>query len=175
MREFLIKTERVGFSVWRNDDIELAKSLWGEPEVTHYLCVTGAFTEKDIQERLKLEICNYQKFNIQYYPIFDLRDYTLIGCCGLKPFEGELDILEIGVHLRKEYWGQGFAVEAIKAIIEYSFLVLHVKELRAGHHPLNIASKKTLLKLGFQYAEDCYYEPTGLDHPLYALVNSEGE
>lgn len=173
MREFFIKTERIGFSVWTSDDIELARLLWGELEVTHFICASGSFSEKEIQKRLNLEIHNYEKYHFQYYPIFDSETHELIGCCGLKPFEDKQVILEIGVHLRKAYWGQGYAFEAMKTIIEYGFAVLHAKELRAGHHPLNIGSKKTLLKLGFQYVEDSYYEPTGLEHPLYTLVNSD--
>lgn len=43
------------------------------------------------------------------------------------------------------------------------------KEL--GHHPENEASRKILTKLGFKYLEKKYYEPTGLYHPSYELIN----
>ena len=29
MREYFMKTERLGFSAWEKDDLELAKLLWG--------------------------------------------------------------------------------------------------------------------------------------------------
>lgn len=33
-REFFLKTDRIGFSKWIQNDIELAELLWGNPEVT---------------------------------------------------------------------------------------------------------------------------------------------
>ena len=57
------------------------------------------------------------------------------------------------------------------AIIDYAFTVLKAKKLFAGHNPNNIASQKVLSKLGFSYVRDEFYEPTGLFHPSYELVN----
>lgn len=168
MRNYFIKTSRIGFGVWKKEDIELAKSLWGNPDVSHFICAKGVFSEQEIENRLKLEIENYEKYKIQYFPIFDLETSNLIGCCGLRPCEEE-NVFEIGFHLKKEYWHQGLAFEAAKQIIQYAFNDLKVKELRAGHHPENKGSKKLLLKLGFEYIEDCFYPPTGLKHPSYAM------
>ena len=42
-------------------------------------------------------------------------------------------------------------------------------KLFVGHHPHNAASQKVLLKLGFQYLSDRFYEPTGLYHPSYEM------
>ena len=49
MRDYFMKTERIGFSVWTGSDIDLAKRLWGNPEVTKYICAAGRFTEKRSQ------------------------------------------------------------------------------------------------------------------------------
>lgn len=35
-RDFFIRTNRVGFSEWRKDDIELAEILLGDPDVTKF-------------------------------------------------------------------------------------------------------------------------------------------
>lgn len=169
MRTYFFKTKRIGFSIWTSHDTNLASLLWGDPEVTHFICAKGIFTQEEIQSRLNLEIENYKNYKIQYFPIFDLSTSNLIGCCGLRPYEDKKDVYEIGFHLRKEYWHQGFAFEAATAMIDYAFSELNAKKLRAGHHPSNIASKKLLGKLGFQYIKDCYYEPTGLYHPSYVL------
>lgn len=95
----------------------------------------------------------------------------LIGCCGMRPFKSEIYSYEIGFHLRKKYWGLGYASEAAKAVIDYSFTAFKADRLYAGHHPLNEASEKLLTKLGFQYIGKNFYEPTGLYHPSYELVN----
>ncbi|MBE6012166.1 MAG: GNAT family N-acetyltransferase [Lachnospiraceae bacterium] len=171
MREYFMKTNRIGFSKWTADDLDLASQLWGEKEVTQFICADGKFTQQDIIRRLDTEIQNNNLFNIQYWPIFDLATNEIIGCCGIRPFRTETGSYEVGVHLRKKYWGLGYAYEAVKAVIDYSFTVLKADRLYAGHHPLNKASEKLLTKLEFQYIGKHFYEPTGLYHPSYELVN----
>lgn len=171
MKEYFLKTSRIGFSTWNDKDITLAMRLWQEADVTHYISANGIFTLSQIEARLKLEIENYQQYGVQYFPIFELESLDLIGCCGLHPAKNEADVYEIGFHLRKKYWHQDYGLEAAKAMIEYSFKILKASKLVAGHHPQNIASKKLIQKLGFKYTDDEYYEPTGLYHPSYYLTN----
>ncbi len=167
MSVYFLTTERCGFAYWTENDLPLATSLWGEPEVTRYICASGVFSAEDIKSRLHTEIVNLEKYGIQYFPFFSLENGELIGCCGLRPYKGGKDVYELGFHLRKEYWRKGYATEAAAAMISYAFDTLGATELKAGHNPNNIASSKVLSKLGFQYECDEFYEPTGLNHPLY--------
>lgn len=169
MKSYFMKTERIGFSVWEKNDLALATLVWGDQQVTKYICATGSFTKEDIEKRLQTEISNLVTNQIQYWPIFDLTNGELIGCCGLRPFPSEEAAYEIGFHLRKVYWGKGYATEAAKAVIQYATQPLNATKLYAGHHPKNEASKKLLVKLGFSYIGKNYYEPTGLYHPSYEL------
>ena len=77
------------------------------------------------------------------------------------------------MHLRKTYWGQGYALEATRAVMRYAFDALKVKGLFAGHNPGNEASRRLLTKMGFRYVRDEYYPPTGLNHPSYILTAEE--
>ncbi len=93
-------------------------------------------------------------------------------CYGkVYKFKTQTSSYEIGFHLRKKYWGKGYALEAAKAVIDYSFETLGADKVYAGHHPENEASRKVLTKLAFKYLEKKYYEPTGLYHPSYELIN----
>ncbi|MBO5208380.1 MAG: GNAT family N-acetyltransferase [Lachnospiraceae bacterium] len=168
-RDFFLKTNRIGFSIWSQEDIKLAELLWGNPEVTKYICASGVFSEKDIINRLEKEVSNNAEYNVQYWPIFELATNELIGCCGLRPYEESK--YEIGFHLRPAFWRQGYAMEAANAVIQYAFTELTAKGLFAGHNPNNIASQKVLNKLGFTYVGDEFYEPTGLYHPSYELTS----
>ena len=168
-REFFLKTSRVGFSKWVQNDIDLAKLLWGNPEVTKYICANGTFSMDDIGNRLNTEILNESTYQVQYWPIFELTTNDLIGCCGLRPHKA--NEYEIGVHLCPEFLGQGYAEEAANVVIEYAFTSLKAKKLFAGHNPNNSKSRKLLSKLGFIYIGDEFYEPTGLYHPSYELEN----
>ena len=168
-RTFFMKTDKVGFSKWTSNDIELAQLLWGDPQVTQYICASGRFTENDIVNRLNTEILNESIYNVQYWPFFELGTDNFIGCCGLRP-HGEKEY-EIGFHLRPAFWGQGYAKELATAVISYAFTTFKAEKLFAGHNPNNVKSKKLLIKLGFAYIGDEFYEPTGLFHPSYEMRN----
>jgi len=168
MTEFFLKTERMGFSKWESVDMELARTLWGDPQVTKYICAAGVFSDEDIENRLKTEIRNDELYHVQYWPVFELETGAFVGCCGLRPYQPEE--YEIGFHLRPEFWGKGYAREAAEAVIHYAFAVLGAKKLFAGHNPNNTASRKVLGKLGFSYVRDEFYAPTGLFHPSYELT-----
>lgn len=169
MRKYFLKTERVSFSWWEQEDYDLAYSLWGDEAVTKHIAKNGKFSPEEIKARLDLEISNHKLFNVQYWPIFDNETNDLIGCCGLRPYNLDENIYELGFHLRSKYWGKGLGLEAATAIIQYAFDKLSATKLFAAHSPDNINSKKILEKLGFQYVGDEFYKPTELYHPSYLL------
>ena len=170
-KEYFMKTEHIGFSYWTNADKELAIQLWGEKDVTRYICVKGEFSQQNIIDRLNVEVNNGKQYQVQYWPIFNLMTGELIGCCGLRPFKSEQHSYEIGFHLRRIYWGQGYAFEAAKGVIQYAFTELDAVKLYAGHHPKNDGSRKLLTRLGFQYIGNNFYEPTGLYHPSFEMTS----
>ncbi len=168
MRDYFLTSKRLGFSVWSMDDFDLAKSLWGDPDVTKL--IGGVYSDEMITARLKREILTQRDHQVQYWPIFELPTDDFIGVCGLTPYNLENGIYELGFHLKKKFWGKGIASEAGRAAIEYGHQRLGISHFFAGHNPKNTASGKVLFKLGFSYTHDEFYPPTGLNHPSYYLT-----
>ncbi len=166
-RDYFMQSIRLGFSQWREDDASLAERLWGNPLVTKYICASGKFSAQEITSRLNQEITNGRAYNIEYWPLFELAADEFIGCCGLRPYKEKE--YETGIHLLPEFWGKGYATEAVTAVIHYAFTALGAEKLFAGHNPKNTASRQMLKKVGFEYIGDHYYAPTGLYHPSYEL------
>ena len=164
---YFLQSERLGFRHWSADDLPLAMGLWGDADVTKL--IGGPFSEAQVKARLDQETARQQEYGVQYWPIFLLDTGTHVGCCGLRPYDLSKSIYEIGFHIRKAFWGQGYAVESARAVIDHAFDTLSAKGLFAGHNPANEASGKLLGKLGFQYTHDEFYPPTGLNHPSYML------
>lgn len=167
MRIFFMESARLGFSVWKPDDNELALALWGDPLVTKYISATGVFTRQQIAERLYSELKQQEKHGIQYWPVFDKFSGSFIGCCGLRPYDANRAIYELGFHLKSDCWGKGYGTEAACAAMDYAYKTLKATALFGGHNPQNGASAILLQKLGFTYSHDEFYEPTGLSHPSY--------
>ncbi|WP_375103099.1 GNAT family N-acetyltransferase [Paenibacillus sp. RS8] len=167
MKNYFLTTARLGFSHWEYSDLELAYSLWGDTTVTRYISANGVFSKEQVADRLYKEINMQKEFQVQYWPLFNLESEGFIGCCGLRPYDREQNIYEIGIHLKSDTWGSGYASEAANAVINYAFEILKAENIFAGHNPQNIGSSNLLKKLGFTYSHNEFYEPTGLDHPSY--------
>ncbi|MBE7681016.1 GNAT family N-acetyltransferase [Paenibacillus sp. P13VS] len=172
-RETFLETERLQFSTWSEEDRPLASALWGDPEVTKWVSSKGFMSEDEIEARLAQEMERQREMEVQYWPLFDKETGVFVGCCGLRPSAPEEKIYEFGVHLTRDHWGKGYALEAGKAVIRYAFEQLDVDALFAGHHPENGVSKRLLQKLGFTYKKDEFYEPTGKMHPSYLLSEKD--
>ena len=69
----------------------------------------------------------------------------VIGSAGLGENAGEA---ELGYWIAREYWGQGYATEAARAVLRIARTLGH-KRLTAGHFADNPASGRVLRKLGF--------------------------
>ncbi len=173
VNRYFLSTQRLGFRTWHEDDFEIAKTLWGDYEVTKLIDVRGKLSDEQVKEKLTTELERKNMYGAQYWPIFLLETGENVGCCGLRPRDAAQGIFEIGFHIRPKFWRQGFAFEAAQAVTKHAFSQLKVQRLFAGHNPQNEASKALLEKLGFKYTHDELYEPTGLQHPSYILTKED--
>lgn len=170
MSRFFLESPRLGFRQWDASDLSLALRLWGDPAVSRFISSRG-FTESEVRNRLERELASEEAHGIQYWPVFLLAGGEHVGCCGLRPRQGQPRVPEFGVHIASAHWRQGYALEAATCVIQHAFNVLGFQALFAGHHPQNAASRSLLLRLGFAHTHDEFYEPTGLEHPSYLLAS----
>lgn len=170
----ILQTERLIFRTWKVEDLAFANELWGDSDVMAFLNVDGSLDSNQVHEKLKNEISNQDKNNIQYWAVFEKATSDFIGCCGLQPWNYSFRSgPELGFHIIKNKWGQGFATEAARGSVIYAFETLGCSQLMVGHHPKNVNSKKVLMRLKFDFVEDVFFEATGLMHPSYELRRSD--
>ncbi|MBX9711188.1 MAG: GNAT family N-acetyltransferase [Xanthobacteraceae bacterium] len=75
------------------------------------------------------------------------------------------DAPELGYCLDADHWGQGFATEAARALIDFAFEEFSIDVVYSGARVLNPASRHVLEKCGFQW--------TGVElHRFLALGSS---
>ena len=86
----------------------------------------------------------------EWYAIWmiERKDGTHIGELCFKGISAD-GIAEIGYGISEEYQNNGYATEAVKAILEWAFSHLEVNVVEAQTDPDNIASKRVLEKCGF--------------------------
>jgi len=81
--------------------------------------------------------------------LITLRDGAIVGACGVVLQQNETP--ELGYWLGLPFWGQGYATEALHAVIDYAFTDLSQEALQAGARVTNPASRRVLEKCGFQW------------------------
>jgi len=82
------------------------------------------------------------------YAITEAKSGALLGCAGLNPVNGALDL---GYWIGQPYWGKGFATEAAHALVDLAFRATNISHLTASCRVTNAASRRVIHKCGFQY------------------------
>jgi ribosomal-protein-alanine N-acetyltransferase len=84
-----------------------------------------------------------------YWAMRRLEDNVLVGCCDVAEIDWRHRRAEIGFVLAHPYWSNGYAFEAMHAVIDH-VAGLGLKRLTARIHISNQRSEALLRKLHFQ-------------------------
>ena len=106
----------------------------------------------------------------------------LIGCIsiynnGIRKYN---KVKSLGFSLSEDYWGKGIMTEAVKLVIKYVFTKTDCEILEVGHHSDNYASKRVIMKCGFNYdGRLCkfkkLYDGRLVDADFYSMTKEEYE
>ncbi|MDO8651858.1 MAG: GNAT family N-acetyltransferase [Undibacterium sp.] len=83
--------------------------------------------------------------------MFDIASGKHIGNIKIYLINTTHKTAEIGLMIgEKEFWGQGYATEAIRCVSRWGFEYLNLEKISAGCYEVNLASHKSFLKAGFK-------------------------
>jgi len=172
-----ITTARLRLRWLTDDDVPALFAIFGDPEVTAYWS-RPPLEERSGAEELLAEIHALAAAGTLFqWGIARIEDDTVIGTCTLAAISREHRRAELGYALGRAYWGQGYASEAVRAIVQYAFDTLDLHRLEADVDPHNHASIRCLERLGFRkegYARERYHlYGTVHDAVLYGLLRRE--
>jgi len=115
------------------------------------LAIAHPFDEKAAQEWLQ-PLHEYDQLGLKTtWAITQRSTQVLMGMVSLMADPHNDGVLDLGYWLGVAYWGQGYATEATRAVVDFAFQNPRCERLQAYHFTRNIGSRKVLLKLGFQY------------------------
>ena len=131
------------------DDAPALFAIFSDPEVQRYgssppwadLPVAVAAIERDLKAAAD-GVC----FRLG---LFRRGDDRLLGTCTLFHIDEQCRRAEIGYALASSAWGQGYAAEAIRALLAYGFGEMKLNRVEADIDPLNLPSARALERHGF--------------------------
>ena len=133
---------------WKESDLEDLVHNANDPEVANNL--TDAFPSPYTLEDGKRFLERVMAQDPCEVLAIDL-DGKVIGNIGIHP-QTDVNRLnaELGYFIGRAYWGKGYATEAIRQMIDYSFSNLPIERIFARPFGRNKASQKVLEKAGFK-------------------------
>ena len=154
----IIDTERLYLrELFLDDKKELMKVLSDSESMKFY---PHPFSEEEVEKWIQWSIENYKKYQHGLWAVILKESEVFIGDCGITMQDIDNEILpEIGFHIMKEYWNQGYATEAALACKEYAFKVLHYPKIYSYTTLTNIPSQKVAQKIGMVFYK--YFEKNG--------------
>lgn len=140
LRKIRIEDARIAFNNWCNNDMVDKYVLWKKhPSVE----TTIKQYEKWIEEY------NDEK---TFRWIVELKDnHDLIGTIDVSPRFIKHGSCEIGYCYSDKYWNNGYATEALKAVIKYLFEECEAELVNAEFMENNPASGKVMEKAGMKF------------------------
>ena len=149
-----IETERLIIKPYRIEDLAECFQLMQDKELFRYLDM-DVMSKKNYQRLFEWLIDSYKvKFHEEFRYSFNvtLKENGIhIGWCGIGALDYDTRCREIYYLIGKKYWGNGYGKEAAKALLDYGFNVIGLNEIVALCKKENIASRKVIENLGFEF------------------------
>lgn len=152
-----IETERLVVRPYQAEDVPAIFEYMSDPEVARY----GGFPpwSLEITQDIVNKIVQRQEQASPEEPpcsfVVTLRtDGTLIGNCRIGRDRNNSEQADIAYFFNRHYWRQGYATEAVCALISYGFTQFDVlRQIYALCLPENIGSWRVMEKAGMQKEE----------------------
>lgn len=138
-KELQLKTKRLCISPMTDEELRQLAEETTDQEL------------RQAYEEMLEDSLNNREFRLWYtaWKICLKGNGQIIGTEGFKGPEDTYSV-EIGYGIDKDYEGNGYATEAVKALIEWAFTQENVYYIEAEAAADNVGSRKVLEKLSFQ-------------------------
>lgn len=139
-----LETGRCAMMPLQKTDYQEMKQLYMNQEVRKYL--GGVRTEDDFQQIFEEMIDSREEY------------HWVIRTKDSKEFVGFLSLglhhdgfsHEVSYQLLPEWWGNGYGIDAVKAVLDYAFDVLRLPKIIAETQTSNLPSRKLLERAGMR-------------------------
>jgi RimJ/RimL family protein N-acetyltransferase len=166
------ETERLKIRRFCKKDLNALFGIMKKVEVM-YAWESG-FTKAETRKWINRQYTRYHKDGYGYFAVTLKESDKLIGQAGLirQDLNGE-NVVELGYIFDDAYWGQGYAIEAVRACVEIALNQFGINQLFATIRPNNAASVKLAEKLGMLKTGEniIIYKGIEMPHDIYLLEN----
>lgn len=165
----ILETKRLILRTWKASDLESFFEINQDPKVMEFF---PGLQDLDYTKNLidKFE-AHLEDFGFTLYAVDRKDTGEFIGFIGLMTVSFDAAFtpaIEIGWRLASSQWGQGFAPEGAKAVLEYAFNELKLPEIVSFTTEKNMKSRRVMEKIGLKRSKNGDFDNPKLseNHPL---------
>lgn len=144
------------------------QSLYGEPTYT---------TQEEVKELLEKYISSYEKPDYYRWAIIEKESNICIGQIAIFLVDNKNNFCEIEYALGKNFHRNGYASEAVKSILYFSFNKVNFHKVQVSHKEGNVASQRVIRKCNFKYEgtlRDFFFDDGKyIDRLYYSILKEE--
>lgn len=169
-----LETERLLLRPFTNEDIEIQRVVFSDPEVCYHYC-RNTRTEEETREWLVHRKWQARaEDELGFVAVIRKEDEAMLGLFALQlfamtyvkladeaPSPYATIAVELSYALGQEYWQQGYGTEAGKALVEYAFREMRLPRLINAIDEANTPSVRLAEKLGFRKVRNIHPKESG--------------
>ncbi len=159
MSEIFLQTERLVLQEFLLSDLNLIFELDSDERVMEFIRppITSLNQAQDGYDR----IMNTRQIDSRFGTWVAVTKHSneKIGWFCLKYID-KTNLVEVGYRLLFNHWGNGYATEGAKALIEYGFNICNLDEIVGITHPNNKRSQHVLEKCGLRFIKEWHVYET---------------
>lgn len=177
----IIETDRLILRTWQDSDTAKMAKINKDAKVMEYF--PGIVDMQGTQRLIDKINKHYDEHGYTLYAVEIKATKQFIGFVGLLNatfYAHFTPATEIGWRLGSQFWGQGYATEAARAVLDYAFNQLNLDEIVSFTTANNLASRRVMEKIGLKRnPKDDFDNPNVINYPdlvphvLYRLKRSD--
>lgn len=169
----MIETERLVLRNYTSVDFDALYEIMSDTEtMQHY---PAPFDENKTRNWIAWNLDNYEKYGFGLWAVVLKETQEFVGDCGitLQNIDGEI-LPEIGYHIHKKYWRNGFAKEAAQAVRDWVFQNTQYDTIYSYMKYTNVASYSTAIAIGMKKEKE-YPDQNNILSYVYSITRADWE
>lgn len=169
--KIILKTVRLTLREYTSADFDGVYAIVSDPETMRHYPKT--YDERGARRWIEWSIQNYKEHGFGWWAIEKSDTGEFIGDCGVtyQDIDGKT-LPEVGYHINKNFWRQGYGKEAARAVIAHIFKTTSLPALYSYTTSDNVASYSLARSVGMKKIKEFYDEHYG-NMLVYMITREE--
>lgn len=173
-----IETERLILRRFELADVDSMFTNWiSDPDVQKSYGEPPCKTIDNVRKTLDKWIYSYDSNEFYRWAVFLKGTNINIGQIAFYVVDSKNQKADAEYCISKFYWGNGYASEALEAVIKYAFEQIQFNRVQAFYRSENIASGKVMQKAGMKYEgtfkQYLFHDNSFHDCIMYAIIRED--